>query len=318
MPHAEESAVAFHSSSVPAPNSVHVSWDRVICNLLAGAGAGAITKTSVAPLDRVKILLQVQGMMKEKRYSGGILGTLMAIVRDEGALALYKGNWANVVRVVPVYALKFSFNDTFVEWTKLPGQTKRDLSWTQLMLAGTLAGLFQQTITYPLDVVRTRMTLPTKAGGNYTSITNCLRRMVAEEGGLSLYKGYTATLMSGGPYVGLQMSFYELFKRIYPKGEDGKPTLFWKLAGGASAGMAAQSITYPLDTIRRRMQADGIAGAAKKYNSNFHCLQTILKQEGLLAFYRGLSATIVRCIPGAAIQFASYDTLKHLLGSDPE
>ena len=90
--------------------------------MVAGGGAGAITKTSTAPLERVKILLQVQGMkLKEHPELGqsgtlkyrGIIGTMRTVIREEGFIALYKGNGANVLRVVPVYALKFTFNDFF-------------------------------------------------------------------------------------------------------------------------------------------------------------------------------------------------------------
>ena len=85
--------------------------------MLAGAGAGAITKTSIAPLERIKILFQIQGMKKdgigENRQYKNVFQASSKILNEEGFLAFYKGNGANVLRVIPVYALKFAFNDAF-------------------------------------------------------------------------------------------------------------------------------------------------------------------------------------------------------------
>ncbi len=80
--------------------------------LFAGGASGAITYTLIAPLERTKILLQVQGMRGSSKYQS-VGQTLLRVVREEGLLALYKGNLANVARVVPTYALKFMFNDRF-------------------------------------------------------------------------------------------------------------------------------------------------------------------------------------------------------------
>jgi len=88
--------------------------------LIAGAGSGAITKTLIAPLDRIKILFQIQGMKSssEPILYRGILQTAMRVTHDEGFLSLYNGNGANILRVIPSYALKFMFNDTFKELVK--------------------------------------------------------------------------------------------------------------------------------------------------------------------------------------------------------
>jgi hypothetical protein len=84
--------------------------------MVAGGVAGAVSKTLTAPLERVKILLQIQGMRgsgSEKHYTRGVFGTMLQVVKEEGALSLFKGNGSNVLRIIPVYALKFTFNDLF-------------------------------------------------------------------------------------------------------------------------------------------------------------------------------------------------------------
>jgi len=97
---------------------------------------------------------------------------------------------------------------------------------------------------------------------------------------------------------------------------DGTPqpaSLAFKLCAGAVAGLLAQSITYPGDTIRRRMQLNGAGGKARQYRTSWDCTMQIYRQEGIPGFFRGVGTNVVRCIPGAAIQFAAYETLKQLL-----
>jgi hypothetical protein len=136
--------------------------------VLAGALTGAITKTAIAPLERVKILLQIQGMKSdivkgEKVYSGNIFKTTAQVVRDEGVLSLWKGNFANVLRIIPNYALKFALNDQLRDkFVREKNQKVEDMTFNQLMAAGTLAGLLQMGTTYPLETIRTRLTLSQK------------------------------------------------------------------------------------------------------------------------------------------------------------
>src|SRR3990167_290366 len=83
--------------------------------------------TSIAPLERVKILLQVQGMRGSTKYHG-VLQTMAVVTKEEGFFKLWKGNGANVSRVVPNVALKFTFNDSFNNALLRPGQSRKDMS----------------------------------------------------------------------------------------------------------------------------------------------------------------------------------------------
>ncbi len=299
--------------------------------LFAGGASGAITYTLIAPLERTKILLQVQGMRGSAKYQS-VGQTILRVVREEGILALYKGNLANVARVVPTYALKFMFNDRFKlscfccfallfplshtqhisDLVRKPGQAKNKMSFSQDLTAGTLAGLFQMTITYPIETVRTRLTLSTDlAGGTiYRGIGHCFLATAKVEGVSALYKGFGVALLSGAPYVGLQMSIYKLAQQLLPTRADGSSAVYWKMASGAAAGLVAQSLMYPGDTLRRRMQTNGIGGEARVYNSTWHCCQIIMRKEGVKGFYRGLTANSLKVFPLAGFQFVFFDLLK--------
>mmetsp|Transcript_6942 Transcript_6942/g.12782 ORF Transcript_6942/g.12782 Transcript_6942/m.12782 type:complete len:347 (-) Transcript_6942:40-1080(-) len=291
--------------------------------LMAGAAAGVTTKTSVAPLERIKILFQVQGMqaagVEGRPVFRSIPHAAASILREEGIMAFWKGNFPNCLRVVPVYALKFGFNDTFKQIVQKPGQTQ--LNFAQLITSGTMAGLFQACITYPLELIRTRLTLGPMYGAEYKGIIDCARTTLQQEGFQGFYKGLTPTIWSGAPYVGLQMTCYELYTRnlgtkiqnYIGKGENTGKTLA-KLTCGALSGITAQTLTYPGDTIRRRMQTDGMCGRERVYRGMMDCYRQIVSKEGgHIALFKGWGTNCIRAIPGAGIQFLAYDTFKALL-----
>ena len=166
--------------------------------LIAGGAAGAIAKTCVAPLERVKILFQT-GRMKTATASGGsksssISGTLASIARTEGLRGLFKGNGASVLRIVPYSALHFGAYEQYREWlvralkldggeeagdrsggggenpTQAPGRKKEKAKtktrvppWVDL-LAGSGAGATAVLATYPLDLARTRLAYDMEGG----------------------------------------------------------------------------------------------------------------------------------------------------------
>jgi len=283
--------------------------------LVAGAASGAVTKTAIAPLERIKILFQIQGMhqeLKPKYY--GILQTGRTVVKEEGMMALYRGNGANVLRIIPTYALKFTFNDTFKNLVRKDAETP--LTFSEMMAAGTCAGLFQITITYPLEVVRTRLCLSEgmRQGTQFNGIWDCASSTLRKEGVAAFYKGIIPTWISGAPYVGLQMTFYDMNQRYLQMACGENHGQVVKLAAGALSGLLAQTLTYPGDTIRRRMQTNGIGGAARIYKNDWDCVVQVIRREGVKGLYKGLTANMVRCIPGAAIQFWAYDNFKWGLG----
>jgi len=282
--------------------------------MLAGGLAGMVTKTSTAPLERIKILLQTGRMHGEANKYKNVIQTGLVVIKEDGVRALWKGNGANVVRVIPVYAMKFSFNDRFRDIVRQPGQTDSDLTTLQLLACGTTAGLFQTCCTFPLELVRTRLSYQTLQDSNrYRGIIDCLKRTVSEEGFLALYKGIGPTFVSGAPYVGLQMTFYELWKRRMPKDENGKITTLGKLFSGAIGGLCAQFLTYPGDTVRRRMIVNGINGSERLYKNAMDCTMKIIRNESFAGLWIGFTANAIRCVPGAGLQFFAYDQFKSYL-----
>ncbi|KAL7167670.1 hypothetical protein ACSBR2_038183 [Camellia fascicularis] len=305
-------------------------------SLFAGGVAGAVSRTAVAPLERLKILLQVQNPHSIK-YSGTVQ-SLKYIWRTEGLRGLFKGNGTNCARIVPNSAVKFF---SYEEASKVilglyRHQTgKEDAELTPLLRlgAGACAGIIAMSATYPMDLVRGRLTVQTEASPRqYRGIFHALSTVFREEGPRALYKGWLPSVIGVIPYVGLNFSVYESLKdwliKTRPFGlvEDSELSVTTKLACGAAAGTVGQTVAYPLDVIRRRMQmvgwkdaaslvtGDGKSKASLEYSGMVDAFRKTVRHEGFRALYKGLVPNSVKVVPSIAIAFVTYEAVKDILG----
>jgi solute carrier family 25 phosphate transporter 23/24/25/41 len=272
-------------------------------HFIAGGGAGAISKTVVAPMERCKMLMQVEQLRGGKSSA---VQTARRVYVEEGVLAFWKGNFVAVVRIIPNKGILFMTNDIFVKMLSEPGQPMSD---GRRLIAGAMSGATLSTLTYPLDITQTRLTTTT---GRFTGIWDCLSKTARLEGPLALYKGYLPSLLGVTPYVGLQFLTYEKLTKMWAS-RDGKISLTASLWAGAIAGSVGQTISYPLDTMRRRLQVQGALGQVV-YTGLWDCTKKIFRQEGMGGFYRGVWLNALRAAPSQAVQFAAYGVLKQMMG----
>lgn len=185
--------------------------------LLAGGIAGCISRSSVAPLERVKILFQVQDILrldkKSVKYSG-VFASLKRIVREEGYKGLFRGNGTNCVRVFPYAATQFF---VFEKMKPLLRSNRQDSHKLANLFGGAMAGVVSVCVTYPLDFVRARLTIQ-NSEMRYTGIAHALQSIAKKEGVLALYRGISPTVIGIAPYVGLNFMVFEALKTGAPKG----------------------------------------------------------------------------------------------------
>lgn len=266
---------------------------------VAGGIAGVISRTAIAPIERVKILYQIN---KGTAESG--LQVARNIWFKEGAAAFWKGNTAAVVRVIPYMSLTFLTFEEYKASLKKIGAPKQ----VATLAAGSLAGVTAVVCTYPLDLVRATMATP--AGSHHSSMGSAMASIYRERGALALYSGVTATCVGVAPYAGLKFLSYEVLKGALGafaglKESELKPSQ--RLASGLVAGLIAQTFVYPLDVVRRRMQTS----ATVAYRGTWDALSTIARTEGLRnGLYRGLSLNYLKTMPNVAIYMSLYDIVK--------
>jgi solute carrier family 25 protein 16 len=285
-----------------------------------------VSKTTVAPLDRIKILLQAHSKHHEFH---GVFSGLRHIVKTESPWAMYKGNGAQMVRIFPYAATQFTAFEVYKRYLDgVFGAT----SHIDKFIAGAGAGLTAVTLTYPLDTIRARLAFQISGEHVYTGIVHAAVTIFKEEGGTrALYRGFIPTLMGMVPYAGLSFYCFEYLKygcmkylpalTCHPceKNTGGLVlALPAKLICGGLAGAVAQSVSYPLDVTRRRMQLAFMNPQTHKFAQGmFNTLKLIYKENGVMkGWYRGMSINYLRAIPMVAVSFTTYEMCKQLLNLD--
>jgi len=329
---AQEARLATEDVKAPTSNAI-----LTVCkSLFAGGVAGGVSRSAVAPLERLKILLQVQNPLNPK-YSGTIQG-LKSIWKSEGIPGFFKGNGTNCARIIPNSAVKFySYEQasSAILWAyrQQKGQENAELTPVLRLCAGACAGIIAMSATYPMDMVRGRLTVQTGDSPHcYRGMFHAFQTIIKEEGAIALYKGWVPSVIGVIPYVGLNFSVYETLKDWMMKSPTFRPDdgaelgVVTKLACGAAAGTVGQTVAYPLDVVRRQMQmvgwkdassiitADGQVRAPVQYNGMVDAFRKTVKNEGLRALYKGLVPNSVKVVPSIAIAFVTYELMKDLLG----
>lgn len=263
-------------------NEFWTNYERAAKTLCAGGIAGAVSRTVVAPFERLKIIFQTQG--NPPAYKG-VLQSLDKIAREEGIKGYYKGNGTNCVRIFPTSALQFYSFETYKQfliqnWAIPRG--KKELTPIETLVAGGGAGITALIITYPLEFVRCRLTVQKEA--HYKGILDCMTKVVRSDGVLALYKGLWPSIIGVVPYVGMDFATYETLKRYSPKQKDGTVSAVVTVTNGAIAGLVAQTVSYPLDLIRRRLQLQGfkteISENTVAYKGMLDAFVVIWRNEG--------------------------------------
>ncbi|KAK2167597.1 hypothetical protein LSH36_26g11005 [Paralvinella palmiformis] len=298
--------------------------DVVLKTFLAGGIAGCCAKSTVAPFDRVKILLQAH----HKHYSNlGIISTIIKVLNKEGVRGLFKGNKAQMIRVFPYAATQFSTYEFYKQWLR------KNLGHTQFsrLAAGSLAGMTAVLVTYPLDVIRARLAFQVAGEVMYAGIIDAFRIMITQEGGIrALYKGIVPTMLGMAPYAGLSFYCFEVLKasllEYFPnscgkpsphKGDDLVLLVPAKALCGGLAGALAQTVSYPLDVARRKMQLSLMLPESHRFSNWYTALYVVAKEHGVKnGLYRGLSLNYVKVTPMVAVSFTIYELLKQFFGLD--
>ncbi|KAG1666237.1 hypothetical protein FOA52_011539 [Chlamydomonas sp. UWO 241] len=171
--------------------------------LLSGGLAGAISRTATAPVDRLKILLQVQESAKPMSIWEGVQK-----MQKEGTVkAYFRGNGTNVIKIAPETAAKLTLNDIFKHAI---ARDPEHIHPAERVVSGGLAGALSQFVLYPLDTIRTRLAVC--KNGSYNGIYHAFLRIRSEEGLSAFYRGLLPSTIGILPYAGVDIALFEILK----------------------------------------------------------------------------------------------------------
>jgi len=276
-----------------------------VTDFLIGGVSAAVSKTVVAPIERVKLLLQVQdassSIKAEDRYNG-IGDCFSRVLKEQGMAAFWRGNLANVVRYFPTQALNFAFKD-FYKKTLNPYDPKKQpgMFFIGNCASGGAAGATSLTVVYPLDFARTRLAADVGSGSEreFTGLVDCLKKVAAKDGAQGLYRGFGISVVG---IIAYRASYFGMFDTgkamLFPDAKNANVLAMWAFAQFVT--VSAGVVSYPLDTVRRRLMMDS-GRAEKMYNGTVHCFQRILRDEGARAFFKGSLSNVLRGTGGALV-----------------
>jgi len=280
-------------------------------NFMLSGVAAAVSKTAAAPIERVKLLVQNQDeMIKQGRLSEpykGVVDCVQKTLRSEGVIPFWRGNLANVLRYFPTQALNFAFKDTIKNIFKTSKDAPQYVKFGTNILSGGFAGSLSLTFVYSLDYARTRLANDAKGKGGerqFNGLIDVYVKTLKSDGIQGLYRGFTISCVGIFIYRGMYFGLYDSLKPIL-LGEDASVLLSFLLGWGVT--ITAGLMSYPIDTIRRRMMMTSGSGA--KYKGSIDCGMQILKNEGFMSMMKGAGANVLRGVAGAGV-LAGFDAFQ--------
>ncbi|VDD82680.1 unnamed protein product [Mesocestoides corti] len=277
---------------------------------LAGFTAGCVSRTLTAPIDRLKVLRQaaVPDIAGQNMYR-----SFRTLVADGGLQSLWRGNGVNVLKNGPETALRFGFHGKLKDLL-FPGV--KELHPSERLLVASLAGAGSLTLTYPMEVMKTRMAL--RRTGEPDSIVSCMKLVHSQVGLRGFYRGYAISMLSYVPYAGMELTLFELFKRGYMEyfcdyhPGDPMPHLVTPVAIGIilCSSFIPMLIIYPANLMRTRFQAS----TSSRPPSIVSMFRSILQADGPIGLYRGFFTSLSKTLPSVTISYLTFEAMMEVMG----
>ncbi|KAJ1939839.1 ADP/ATP carrier protein [Kickxella alabastrina] len=285
--------------------------NRQVIGFVANLAAGGILA------GRVKLLLQVQAssdqITADKRYKG-IMDAFRCIPAEQGIGSFWCGKMSNVIRYFPMQVLNFAFRDKYKGM--FPKYSPKTDFWKFFganMASGGMAGATSLMFVYPLDFAHTRMAVDIGTGANrqFTGLGNCISTIYKKDGMGSLYQGFGMSVVGIIVYRAAYFGGYDTLKQVV-FGNNRIPNFFASWMVAQTATVVAGLISYPFDTIRRRLMMQS-GRAVKLYTGPVDCLRKLYAEAGIKVFFHGGLSNIIRGTGGALI-FVFHDKLQEWMG----
>ncbi|KZV47641.1 hypothetical protein F511_14427 [Dorcoceras hygrometricum] len=277
--------------------------------LLSGGIAGAVSRTAVAPLETIRTHLMVgsSGHSTSEVFHN--------ILQADGWTGLFKGNFVNVIRVAPSKAVELFVYDTVNKnLSSRPGEQFK-LPIPPSLVAGACAGVSSTLLTYPLELVKTRLTIQR---GVYNGLLDAFVKILQEGGPGELYRGLWPSVIGVIPYAAANYCAYDSLRKAYRKiSKQEKIGNIETLLIGSAAGAVSSTATFPLEVARKHMQVGAVSGR-QVYRNVLHALASILEQDGIKGLYKGLGPSCLKLVPAAGISFMCYEACKKILVENEE
>ena len=271
---------------------------------VAGGFAGALAKTVVAPIERVKLLMQLG------RGNASAWQVTRSIYVEQGIRSFWRGNVPNVIRQAGTVGLNFMLMDYYKSMSAAFTDSHSSKMGASF-LSGGFAGGTCTTVLYPMEFLRTRLAMESSG---HSGMKDIFLSTLKTDGIKGMYQGYGIALLGVFLYRGVHLGGYDALKMQVSHYKQ-SPELSWgeRLAVAQTVSILAGTLCYPIDSVRRRMMMQaGVPLIDRTYRNSVHALRVIAVEEGMRGFYLGIGPNLVRSI-GAALLLVVYDGVKVIL-----
>ncbi|NWX30150.1 S2540 protein, partial [Notiomystis cincta] len=250
---------------------------------------------------------------KKPGHFKGTLDAFVKIIRIEGIKSLWSGLPPTLIMTVPTTAIYFTCYDQLCEALKNRlGKHDEHIP----VIAGSLSRFGSATVVSPLELIRTRMQY---RKASYKQLYLSVSTKVAADGWLSLWQGWTSTVLRDVPFSALYWYNYERFKKMMCKEVGASEiTFFVSFTSGAASGSIAAVVTQPFDVVKthRQTQLWEIKTLKSKLlrdsTSTLAVMRKILTRNGITGLFAGITPRLFKVAPACAIMISTYEYGKSL------
>ena len=283
-----------------------------LSDFLLGGFSGSLSKTITAPLERMKLLLQTQNsnpQLKHRPYKG-MMNCYKRIFYEEGVHAFWRGNTVSVALSFPSFSFNFAFRGLY---TYLLNPSAPELSRREFMgrsiLAGGLAGVSGQILVYPLEVVKTRLSVDNAVRSQFNGAFGCARAIFMADGLQGLYNGLGVSIPSAFIFRGLHFGLFDIAKGSCTDYQ--QRHLLFKFLVAQVVSTTSELVTYPFDTIRRTLMMNSAALGKQRFGV-LRCVKRIYRISGVKGFFKGNVSNMMRSLSSSLV-LVFYDEMKGFL-----
>jgi len=297
---------------------------EIVIPWVAGSISGAANLAVGHPFDTIKVRLQTQSSGAFK----GPIDCLRKLIVGEGILGLYKGVTPPLLTKGAIHAMLFGVYSNSMQYFQGRKAVKGErVDLRHCLASGAVAGWATVPLVTPIDQVKAYLQVQYKTSitTKFRGVIDCTRTIVASRGvfgGLYRYTGPTALEMTCmGPYY----AGYEISRRflegepfstaISSHKKSAKPSFkpFSAFMAGGIAGMFFWLPAFPIETVKFRLMTQPLE--SPRYHGFVHCAQSLLREEGFLALWRGFAPAILRNWPANGVTFLTFEIATRTLSS---
>ncbi|XP_014055143.1 solute carrier family 25 member 43 isoform X1 [Salmo salar] len=271
--------------------------------------AGVFSKTVTSPLEVVKIKSQVGTFHCKK----GFLHSFLVVYQKEGIRGFWKGNLVSCLRLFPYSAVHLA---TYKQIVHLHMDELGYVSQWRAIFAGGLAGIGAALATYPLEVAETRLIAQNCREPTYRGVVHTLSKIYQTEGLQALYRGFSLTILGAFPFsIGCYAVYINLDKLW--REPQFRFTALQNFINGCIAAGVAQTLSYPFETVKRKMQAQNpqlphYGGADIHFTGMLDCFRQVIRNKGILTLWSGITANMVKIVPYFGLLFSCFEMCKQV------